>query len=91
MESKATENAYSYQGMLHEFDQQLKELLTRVEKIDTNQAFNLTKECILDIALTASKKTLDLLISCEAKVRKNNPKDELEKRLCKISLYVIPG
>ena len=80
MESKAMENVYSYQGMLHEFDQQLRELITKVEKTDLDGAFHLTKRGVLDIAFTASKQTLDLLISCETKARKNNAKEELEEK-----------
>ena len=81
MESTETTNVYSYKYLLHEFDHQLSKLIKEFEKSkETFPFFQLTKECVFDVALTVSKQTEDLLISFEEKARNNDVKLELEKR-----------
>ena len=80
MESLQTKEVYSFLGMLHQFEQQLNELIKKVKNTNSVQAFQFTKEFVIDIALAASKQTKDLLINCEDRARKNDPKHELEKK-----------
>ena len=70
MKSTETKTAYSFQGVLHQFYEQLKILIEAIEEINLCQIFQFTKECIIDVALTASKCTEDLLINFEEKARK---------------------
>ena len=80
MESLQTKQAYSFYGMLHQFDKLLNDIITKVKEANLTQFFLFTKEFVIDIALAASKQTEDLLISCEERARKNDAKHELEKR-----------
>ena len=80
MESTETENVDNYQSILHAFDKKLNELIKDIQNMDFCQTFCFTKECILDIVLTASKQAMDLLIRLEEKAKANNPKNALEKK-----------
>ena len=71
-------NVDTLQGMLHQFDHQLSEL---VEKFNTNKMdpiFHFTRECLFDVVLTVSKQTADFLINFEEKSKRNDIKTELE-------------
>ena len=70
----------TYQGMLHQFDQQLSELIKNFEEAKQTHPFlQFTRDCVFDMTLTVSKQTRELVVSFEEKAKDSEVKVELAK------------